>query len=633
MANDNTGQGGGPASSDPSKLVADNIDLLFAKVTAPESSVDFSVPSRPSLGDINGTVDQSGNTVPGSVDTFELRTGPTDVDSYHDFYRLQMAFEDVWQELTSDQGVYQRWNALMDAMLGPQRIKDRSKEFMVVDEKGNVKLTDGTAVTTAGGTPLNINDISGAEDLANFVDFLKQQFGLETGNIPPAYSQLATIVQRLVNTCADLFNQVNRAGSWSKDMHAGQMNDGNWPDDRVGTEGGVTSNPFTVVKDNTPSKTRYDFLNGILSDINGLIGSLQNAPDNTTLNIQKLLSSFDQILKERYVFDVFAPNSVNYALLINYRQHWTPISYQVGNLVSTIPLAPQEVRKYTTRTVIQKKRNVREIDDSLRVAKDDSSDATRLDGEIVSRAKNSSNFQQNASGSFGNDAIYKVSAGIQQGQDQSIESAQTKRDFHEAVSKSAQELRNEHRTEVTTDESREEESTSYREIRNPNDELTVTYLFYELQRRYKVSETLNKITPVILVANDVPSPHEVDESWLIRHDWIIKRTILDDSFAPALEYLSTNYTGVEIQLEVYKLEVEHQRSVVDRISQQVSMANQDLDTATLGLQTAENQDVADMQRQETMNMVKSFFDPLGLTKSGVDGNSDRARVDFEVDPV
>ena len=135
------------------------------------------------------------------------------------------------------------------------------------------------------------------------------------------------------------------------------------------------------------------------------------------------------------------------------------------------------------------------------------------------------------------------------------------------------------------------------------------------------------------MANDVPSPHEVDESWLIRHDWIIKRTILDDSFLPALEYLSTNYTGVEIQLEVYKLEVEHQRSVVDKISQQVSQANQDLGTATYGLQTAENQQVADMQRQETMNMVKSFFDPLGLTKSGVDGNSDRARVDFAKDAL
>jgi len=147
-----------------------------------------------------------------------------------------------------------------------------------------------------------------------------------------------------------------------------------------------------------------------------------------------------------------------------------------------------------------------------------------------------------------------------------------------------------------------------------------------------VQETLNKITPVILVANDVPSPHEVDEPWLLRHDWIIKRVLLDDSFRPALEYLSANYTGTEIQLEVLKLEVEHERSVVDKIAQQVSQANEALKTATLGLQTAENQEVADLQRAESMSIVKGIFDPLGLSKSP-DGNSDRARVDFAKDAL
>jgi hypothetical protein len=66
--------------------------------------------------------------------------------------------------------------------------------------------------------------------------------------------------------------------------------------------------------------------------------------------------------------------------------------------------------------------------------------------------------------------------------------------------------------EVTTDTSREDETTSYRELRNPNDELTVTYLFYELQRRYLVTESLHRATPVILVANDVPAPHEIDQA-------------------------------------------------------------------------------------------------------------------------
>ena len=76
-------------------------------------------------------------------------------------------------------------------------------------------------------------------------------------------------------------------------------------------------------------------------------------------------------MKERYRFDVFAPASINYGVLLNYRQHWQPQSYQVGNLVSTIPLAPQETRKYTTKSVVKKTRNVKEISNALRSKKDD----------------------------------------------------------------------------------------------------------------------------------------------------------------------------------------------------------------------------------------------------------------------
>ncbi len=375
---------------------------------------------------------------------------------------------------------------------------------------------------------------------------------------------------------------------------------------------------------------RQEIFNSILNDVQSVAPSTQ---EPTFPDLVILLHALDTMMKERYRFDVFAPDSINYGLLLNYRQHWQPQSYQVGNLVSTIPLAPQETRRYTTKTVIKKTRNVKEMDDSLRSGKDESSDTWRVDSEIVDRAKNQTNFQKNASGSFGNDNLYKVSAGMQQGQDQAVESAQTKREFHESVVKSAQEYRNEHRLEITTEESREDESTSYREIRNPNDELTVTYLFYELQRRYLVDEALHKVTPVILVANDVPAPHEVDKAWILRYDWIIKRTILDDSFLPALDYLSANYVGEELSLQVFELAVQQQKAVVDRISGQVQLANVAINTATLGLEKAEAQQVHDMQAAETMSIVKSVFDPLGITKSGGDGNADRAMVDHAKDAL
>ena len=362
-------------------------------------------------------------------------------------------------------------------------------------------------------------------------------------------------------------------------------------------------------------------------------GSASTEQSVTVRDITGLLKELDGMLKERYRFDVFAPASINYGLLLNYRQHWEPKSYQVGNLVKTIPLAPQETRRYTTKTVVKKTRNVKEIEEALRNGKDELSDTGRVDAEIIDKTKNQTNFQTNAKGSYGVGDVFKVEGSSQFNKDQDVESAQTKRAFHEAVRKAAQEYRNERRMEITTEESREEESTTYQELRNPNDELTVTYLFYELQRRFLVDESLYRVTPVVLVANDVPAPHEVDQGWLLRHDWIIKRAILDNSFLPALEYLSSNYTGEEVALATLEMAVQHQKSVVDKISQQILLANQSLDAATIGLSQAQGQNIDDLKKAETAAIIKSIFDPLGIGQVGKidDGNSDRARIDAATD--
>src|SRR5262249_40318087 len=51
---------------------------------------------------------------------FELSTGASDAVAYHDYYRLQIAFEDVWAELIDDsigttaQAFYAKWDELMN---------------------------------------------------------------------------------------------------------------------------------------------------------------------------------------------------------------------------------------------------------------------------------------------------------------------------------------------------------------------------------------------------------------------------------------------------------------------------------------------------------------------------------------
>jgi len=558
--------------------------------------------------------------VPGPGNTsspFELSTGASDADSYHDFYRLQIAFEDVWAELLDNriepggQQLYALWDALMDAG----------------HDGGAANRTETFGAAPAG-------DIAGAEELQNFLNNLKIVLGLSTtagtpSNVPAEITLLRDAVVKTLQGCNMLLWELNRAGANAQ----GWLDGNKW----LTTTAETNDNPQYNGMAPFPGLTRQQVFSSIIGTIQSLAPSPQTAssPEVIFPDVAKLVTKLDAMLKERYRFDVFAPASINYGLLVNYRQHWKPQSYQVGNLVSTIPLAPQETRRYTTKTVVKKSRSVKEIDDSLRSGKDEASNSWRVDKEIVNRAKNQTNFQTNASGSYGNDNAYKISAGMQQGQDQAVESAQTKRDFHESVVKSAQEYKSEHKLEISTEASREDETTSFREIRNPNDELTVTYLFYELQRRYLVDERLHKVTPVILVANEVPAPHDVDEAWILRHDWIIKRAILDDSFLPALEYLSADYTGANLTLQVLGLAVEQQKMVVDRISQQVQLATQALDKAILGVESAQDQELAGMKSAEQQAFVKSFFDPLGISKVGAggDGNTDKARLDFAKDAM
>ncbi len=62
----------------------------------------------------------------------------------------------------------------------------------------------------------------------------------------------------------------------------------------------------------------------------------------------------------------------------------------------------------------------------------------------------------------------------------------------------------------------------------------------------------------------------------------------------------------------------------------MQLADSSIDAATAGVTNAEDWSLNDQRNKEYSAFVKSFFDPLGLSKAGTydDGNSDRARIDF-----
>jgi hypothetical protein len=300
----------------------------------------------------------------------------------------------------------------------------------------------------------------------------------------------------------------------------------------------------------------------------------------------ELLNQIESLLNERHAFEIFAPGSVNFGILVSYRQRWAPINYQVGNLVKTMTLAPKETRKVSTKRVVKKDRSVKEMEDSLRIRKEESNTTARDEAEIIAKAEAKTNFKLTAKGSY-NILISKGDSTTDFGKDAATNSSDTKKAFREAVVKAAQEYKDERKLEVETKESREDEVTESSEISNPNDELPVTYLFYELQRRYKIAEHIHRLTPVVLVAMDVPNPgrRSIDRL-LLTYGWIIDRVLLDDQFRRPLEYFRTKIVGDEVALATLAQNVRIMAGVVEELKKSYTRART-ISNQTADLLTAE----------------------------------------------
>jgi len=89
-----------------------------------------------------------------------------------------------------------------------------------------------------------------------------------------------------------------------------------------------------------------------------------------------------------------------------------------------------------------------------------------------------------------------------------------------------------------------------------------------------VREAIYKLTPVILVAQEMPRPQDIDADWLLTHDWILRRVILDDSFLPAFDYLAQSVAGDEVGLAETRINIDQQRRIVDELKGELVAARQ-----------------------------------------------------------
>ena len=420
------------------QLVKDKVALQMEHATSPEANLKFGISDRATQGDITK-----------AANNFKLSGGPADVTAYHDFYDLQIAFRHVWTEL-------------FDKELITQGKKVFAELAKYRDDYDAESIKDDT--------------VNSAEQLKQLKNDL-QEIRLQIAGVDKKFKQVQCTV--LPEITLDHWANLD---IWTKD----------------------TLYTFSM-KYLDAYDRRWDEAYTYEDELKKWIKRAKEVYNPKKGRVMNFLEDLEERIKENYAFHVFATDPknekacVNYGILVNYRQEWKPLNYQVGELVSTLPLAPKEIRRYSTKRVVKKNRAEKEIENALQIRKEDSSDTYRDHTEIVRRATNKTNFQHTAEGGV-NFAVWNAKGSHSITLDSAKHSSQVKKEFREAVLKSAQEYKNEHKLEISTTSSEEFEETTSGEISNPNDEIPVTYLFYELQRTYEISEKIHKLTPVILVA-------------------------------------------------------------------------------------------------------------------------------------
>jgi hypothetical protein len=140
-----------PSDADAQTFIDRQVTSLLENVVAPETQVRFEVPGR-----------QRQSELADALQTFELRSGPSDVTSYHDFSSLQIAFQHIWTEI-------------FDGQLAPL---GKELYFEYVKLKTSLGIDDGTD-----------RAIDTLDDLAQLMGEIRDLATIKTADMPPALQQ------------------------------------------------------------------------------------------------------------------------------------------------------------------------------------------------------------------------------------------------------------------------------------------------------------------------------------------------------------------------------------------------------------------------------------------------------------
>ncbi|MEM8812350.1 MAG: hypothetical protein AAGF59_06995 [Pseudomonadota bacterium] len=533
----------------------------------PQTVADRSVPER--IAAILDGVTDGENTRPAIAEIAwnlkqSLPSGPADTESFFDFHSLQIAWEDTWTGLVDDE-MTDRIKDLYDTIVDVVDPSDIEADLSEIDELHDLldSLQDSVqaaSVTFAGTLDSAPAWLSGwNEVLAEIWTYLS--------DTEQEYVRIQWEIEEFLRPRLPISLSTKRLRAFDQFSI--------YPEEFLPSD--VVS---ALVADLALNPKRYQKRALREVDIAAARAARQDAeagadPDSLPTNAAARLGRAERLIGELkgqlvkpYQFDVFAKDSYNFGVLATYRQTWTPLGYQAGDLAGAIPLAPNEKRAYTVKRASTTK-ETSSVEREVSIGHtSESTGLSRAEAEINDTVKRNLNAKKTSEVGVEYAKIVEVTAGSEFGASQDTTSNRIKKEIREATRKATRDHRNDNKVKVTGEATREVTQEETREIENPNNELTVTYLFYELQRKFEISERLHDLQPVILVAYPMPRPARITEAWLLKHDWIIRDALLDQSFAPALIYLSQTFAGDEVSVEILKRQWEAQLAIVTDLRRQ-----------------------------------------------------------------
>ncbi len=236
-------------------------------------------------------------------------------------------------------------------------------------------------------------------------------------------------------------------------------------------------------------------------------------------------------------FEYFKPRTWNIGLRLVYRQEWRPLGNQRGEIIKTIPLGPKQIEKVSSKII--RKTKVTKTAETLKSVETstETADTSKDSSEIVSEASSTFGWNVEAEASVNvGFASGKISTGMQSNSEN--KSRETNSKLSESMQKTASKMKTETKIVVSTESESTFELATASEIQNPNEEIPITYVYSNLQRQYEILTQMAEVHNVVMVAEQVPLLTDIDYRWIRKHDWIISKVLLDDSFRDTLNNIS-----------------------------------------------------------------------------------------------